>query len=384
MNQTTNKPHSRVSLCRQSGLSMIELMVSITIGLIIMAAVLGLYSHIYSNNAELAKANSQIENGRYAIQLMENDIIHAGYWGEFVPQFDNLSFTTAPTDVPAAVPDPCLAYNTTNWNTAYVNELIGIPIQSYDTASVCTGVVTNMQANSDMLVVRHAATCVPNGYGTSTDANCPAQAAGKLYFQASLCSGDPQAFVLNTSGFTLHMGNCATAADIRQFISDIYYIRNYSVTPGDGIPTLVMSSFGQSGGTPVQQSAQALVPGIDAIRVVLGVDDKSKSGAAINSAVLALPVSWNGTTATNRGDGNPDRFIRCTTGSPCTADELENVVVVQLYVLARAQQPTTGYKDTKTYDLGGTTLGPFNDRYKRHVYSTSIRLNDVSGRRDTP
>jgi type IV pilus assembly protein PilW len=58
--------------------------------------------------------------------------------------------------------------------------------------------------------------------------------------------------------------------------------------------------------------------------------------------------------------------------------------VVKLYVLARADAPTTGYLDSKTYALGTVALGPFNDGYKRHVFSTTVRINNVAGRRLTP
>ncbi len=53
---------------------------------------------------------------------------------------------------------------------------------------------------------------------------------------------------------------------------------------------------------------------------------------------------------------------------PCTVDQLSNVTAVKIYVLVRSREPTPGYTDTKTYTLGGTTLGPFNDEFKRHVY----------------
>jgi type IV pilus assembly protein PilW len=43
-----------------------------------------------------------------------------------------------------------------------------------------------------------------------------------------------------------------------------------------------------------------------------------------------------------------------------------------------------GYTDGKTYSLGTTTLGPFNDNFKRHVFSSTVRLNNISGRRETP
>jgi type IV pilus assembly protein PilW len=102
----------------------------------------------------------------------------------------------------------------------------------------------------------------------------------------------------------------------------------------------------------------------------------------------AAPVDWEDpddhTRATNRGDGVPERYIRCDFDDPCTAGDLTNVTSVRIHVLARSREPTRGYTDTKTYDLGGTAFGPFNDEFKRHVYTTTIRLPNVAGRRERP
>ena len=52
-----------------------------------------------------------IENGRFAIKVLEDDLAHAGYWSGYVPAFDDqTSSDRGPDgDVPTTVPDPCLA-----------------------------------------------------------------------------------------------------------------------------------------------------------------------------------------------------------------------------------------------------------------------------------
>ena len=367
----------------QPGFSLVELMISMTISLLILAALVAVFVNTSGSNNELARANGLIENGRLAIQVLENDIVHAGFWGSLVPQFDDQTSVGVPADVPAAVPDPCLVYNPGNWTAAYKTELVGIPAQSDDTASFCTGVVTNKQGTSDVLVVRHAEPCVAGSGG-----NCEADIAGKLYFQSSRCTTDLTAYALDTAGFTLRQRNCATVAEKRKFVSDIYYIRDYAVTAGDGIPTLMRAQFDLTpGGNLEHQAAVAMIEGIESLVVEFGVDDVSKTGAAVDYSVA---INWNDpatrTTPTNRGDGAPDGdFVHCTTASPCTAAQLMNVTAVKLYVLARSREVSRGYTDSKTYALGSsTTLGPFNDGFKRHLFVTTVRLPNVSGRRMTP
>lgn len=381
----------------QRGFSLIELMIAITMSLLIMLALIALFLNMSRGNTEMAKTNNQIENGRFAMQILQNDIIHAGFWGEYVPQFDDLTTTTVPTDVPTDVPDPCLVY--TSWDTAYKNTLIGIPIQAYDSAPAGCAVVSHKKTSSDVLVVRHAETCLPGGD------NCEADTTGKLNFQTSLCElENATPYKLDTTGFTLHKRDCVgtgsppvlpitagTIADKRKFISKIYYIRDYAVTPGDGIPTLMRSQFDLSGTTLAHQAAVPLIEGIEGFNVEFGIDSFSDSvpPTAVNyGQAIAWADSTNKTSPTNRGDGIPDgTFVHCTTATPCTFDKLTNVVAVKLYVLARAREATAGYIDTKTYALGSTTLGPFTGdqaKYKRHVFSTTVRLVNIAGRRETP
>lgn len=380
MSHPTSKRINHHGLRSKRGFSLVELMIAIALGLTIMAALMTLFVNLSRNNKELAKTNILIENGRFTIQLLESDLVHAGFWGGYIPDFDDLTTTTAPGDTPTAIPDPCLTYSTANWNSAYKTNLIGIPVQSYDTAAVCTSLLVNKLADTDVLVVRHVNTCVPG------ETNCEADTSGELYFQSTNCTASPDPYVLDTSGYTLTNRDCTTVADKRKFISHIYYIRDYASTVGDGTPTLMRSEFSLSASTLAHQAAVPLIEGVEGFRVEFGIDSLSKTGAAVDySAAVAWTDISNKHTPTNRGDGAADgAFVRCTTASPCTAAQLTNVVAAKLYVLARAPQFSTGYTDSKTYTLGGTTLGPFNDSFKRHVFSTTVRLNNISGRRETP
>ena len=174
---------------------------------------------------------------------------------------------------------------------------------------------------------------------------------------------------------------------MRKSLSRIYYVRDYAVTAGDGIPTLMRSMFDLGGGVLAHQPAVPLVEGIDGFRVEFGIDSLSGTGGAIDYA----NPSRTGTTRTRR----PRRRIaamQCRTaisqllasGSACTLAQLTNTTSVRLYVLARSREPTPGYMDTKTYALGGTTMGPYGDGFKRHVYMSTVRLPNVAGRRETP
>lgn len=195
--------------------------------------------------------------------------------------------------------------------------------------------------------------------------------------------------VINTAGFNLRKRDCASAADKRKFISTIYYVRSFASTAGDGIPTLVQSRFDLQGGTLAHPATVTpLVEGIEGFRVELGIDNLSDTGSAAN---FTQAVTWASATSltspTNRGDGIADgAFVRCTTASPCTTAQLINVVGIKLYLVSRSRESTPGYTDTKTYTLGSTswTVPGGSSSFKRHVYSGSVRMTNISGRRETP
>jgi type IV pilus assembly protein PilW len=389
MTQPLQIPVARASRApgswRQAGVGLVEIMVSVTIGLVIIAALVALFLGTSRNNREMASANNMIENGRFAIQLLDEDVIHAGYLGQFVPAFDDQTSAAVPADVPTAVPDPCAAYGT--WDGTYINNILGVPVQAYETPAVCTAIVTDQQANTDVLVVRHADTCFAGETG------CEADTTDKLYIQASQCnteSATPYRFGLtDTETFDRHNRDCTTLSDKRRFVSNLYYVRDYAVTAGDGIPTLMRATFDSpaAGSPPAFQAAIPLIEGIDGMSVEFGVDDVSVTGDPVD---YSTAIDWEDpdarTRATNRGDGIPDgAYVRCTNLSPCTVEQLMNTTSVRIYVLARSREPTRGYVDTKTYTLGnGPVLGPYNDAFKRHVYSTTVRLPNIAGRRLRP
>ena len=98
---------------QQAGFSLVELMVALALGLLILVGLSTLFANTSVARGEIDKACRQIENGRFALQTLTDDIRHAGYYGA-------LAF---PPAAPAAMPDPCSTV------TAAVQAAIGRPLQ---------------------------------------------------------------------------------------------------------------------------------------------------------------------------------------------------------------------------------------------------------------
>ncbi|HXV12308.1 MAG TPA: PilW family protein [Burkholderiales bacterium] len=339
---------SKFGYGRQSGVTLVELMISLTLGLILLAALLTVFSNSSAARSELERTSRQIENGRYAIQLLADDLRVAGFYGE-------LNVGAMP--VPAVLPDPC-STNPADWNTA-----IPLHLQGYDDgngAPACLPI--SAKPNSDVFVVRRVKTCAAGVAG------CETVAAGRPYLQASLCITDAPQHVLGVQGtaaFPLRQKDCATAAVKREYMVNVYYISTDNGS-GQNVPTLTRLEL--SGGAIVQVP---LVEGIEEMNVEYGIDT---DGDGQPDAYSADPTNFT--------------FAGCTNCTP--GNNWSNVVTANLHVLARSVDPSPGHADTRTYRLGlnaggvPVVFGPTNDRYRRNVYSAMVRIANSAGRRDAP
>lgn len=339
-------------LSSQRGLSLVELMISLTIGLFLVVGLAVLFSSMSSTRNELDKSSRQIENGRYAIQLLSEGVRHAGYYGSLV------SAPTLPVAMTlSTLPDPC------STDLSDVQDSIGLPLRGYAGAATVSaldggklvGCLDNYQPNTAVLVVRRANTSVL-GY-----------TSGVFNIQVSACAGDTATYVIAaaSSAFTLHTNTAATAcdplsaanvADITPYLTHIYFVSSCSVCTGgsaDSLPTLKRIDV-NSGGTVTT----ALVEGIENIQFDYGIDSTL--------------------------DGVPDSYTN-TTGHaatvPADLTEWQNVMTLRIHVLARNLDQTAGYTDPKTYSLGPASSAP-GGAYKRHAYSELVRINNPAGRRE--
>jgi type IV pilus assembly protein PilW len=327
------------------GFSLIELMISITLGLIILTGVALIFANTSNTRNEIERVSRQIENGRYAVDVLTQDLRLAGYYGEL---------NVGPLPAPAALTDPC-STAAADWNAAIPLYLQGYNAGAGAPAS-CLPASLNFQPGTDILVLRRARTCAA---GT---AGCDAAINGKPYVQVSLCASETTANVLGLEGtatFNLTKKNCTTLAAKREYYVRIYFVSSDNGA-GQNIPTLKRLDLTGSG-----WATSALVEGIEQFNLEYGLDTS--------------------------GDGAPDAYVADPNDYPagacnaaCQVANWMNVVTVHVHVLARNLEPSIGYTDSKTYHLGSVSYTPAATNYRRHVYSALVRPVNPAGRRDTP
>lgn len=315
---------------RQAGLSLIELMIAVTIGLVLLAGVVTIVTSSSRTQRELEKIGRQIENGRYAIEVLQQEIPHAGYYGEY------FGLPTA-----AAMPDPCAT------TVADIDTAMALPIQGYDSptgnpAPTCLGDADHRDG-TDILVVRRASTAT-TAIGSL--------AANELYLQSRawdhvLATATGGETAGSPGSYTL-LKRDGSVANIRRLHTNIYFVG----PDADDVPTLKRLTLTGSGGA-LAFVEEPLVSGIESLQIDYGLDDD--------------------------GDSIPDSF----TTDPGTVDDWTDVVNLRVHLVVRNNEPTPGYTDTKTYDVGleGSVVAP-GDSYRRRAYVASIRAINPSIRRE--
>jgi type IV pilus assembly protein PilW len=332
------------------GFSLVELMVTLTLGLFITLGLVQLFASSNESYNALSQAAQQIENGRYAIEVIENDLKHAGYYGQY-------GFAAA---AGSTLPDPCELTNLTA-----VRDAMPFYIQGYDAPGAsplpCID-PANYLPGTDVLVVRRVSTMTTPPV---------ALAVNEMYLQANADSTNSLNPVLdlghNAAGFSLLRKDAVTPAEIRKFFVRIYFVSPCSVpaagtqctAAADGgrpIPTLKRLNLTVNSATGnLEMQQESVAEGIENLQIDYGVDVT--------------------------GEGVPDGGLRT---APAVVEDWGNVTLTQLYVLARNLKVSAGHIDTKTYNLGmAGTVAPA-DNFRRHLFTAQVRLVNPAGRREVP
>jgi len=274
---------------------MVELMVALIIGLALSAAAAMIYSSgkrafvVHGNMARI------LESGRSAMFLMKEDIRLAGYWGlNYLPS----SIVSAE---PVIVGNEC----TTGWSTE-----VSIPIDvlnnSNDGYADCIPDADH-EPGTDVLTVRHSA---------SEPTLSSAIAAGDIYLHTSLTRG--VLFVADTDGMVdagIEIDE-TPLANYRVY-THAYYIRPWSVSRADGIPTLVREAVA---GT--RMVAEPLVEYVQDFQITLGLDTDT--------------------------DGNVDRY----SNQGFDPADSANLMTVTVEILVRSPSQEADYINRRIYTLG--------------------------------
>lgn len=347
----------------QQGMSLVEMMIAMTISLIVIGAVSGVYLSTSRNYTQDEMLSRMQENARYAMHVLAEDLSMTGYWGPLITD-DNInavartcsnSDATDPTkpqchdfyagssltiaaDANGNVCAPGTINTATNWAVDITSPIeVASEVASGSDANADFGCIdaSEFEQNSDILVVKRVQ---GNGLDSTRDASAD---VGDIFLRTN--GSDSMLFNYATD---LTASEGPSASDWR-YIPKVYYIRNYFLEVSDGIPTLVRKTLN---GNVMETEDGGVAQGIEFFHIMFGVDNDDD------------------------GDTTADYY----TSNPAV-DNLDSITTARIYVLARSVAPDPNYDNDKTYNLGDISR-TFNDNFYRRVFTTTITLRNPRNR----
>lgn len=322
---------------KHSGMTLVELIVALALGVVLVGGITRVYlenKRNYVQDEEIARLQ---ENGRFLLNLLKREFKMAGFLGGIDP---------AALDFGGAITTDCspgwaldVVYTMDFINDVGVTGNIASSLAG-DTFATCV-TAANVKAGTDLVTIKRTAgmatiqNAVYASGGTATN-----EEKKKSYYINITPNVDP-VFEYVDTGFSATTLAAANKVGMWLYMAKVFYVRNYSVAVGDGIPTLIMISL--------QDKAMVETPLIE------GVED--------------FHIEFGVPSATS--EGTPVRFY----ANP-TAGQLSSATVARIYVLMRTRNPIRGYTDTKTYTLGSKAPFTPGGSFMRRVFTTTIKIRN--------
>jgi len=323
---------------KQTGFTLIEVMISLFIGGLVLGGVMLTYIGMKVTTKDTMTIGELQESGRLAINIMQRDIEQIGFWGTYYED----SFTAENTStLPAPTNDcfeglnngsfPDLA-SSSNFRTIYAKTADGTKELN------C---INNPIKKTDILQLKFL-----QGNQLTVEAGTNETQINQNYFiaeqeQAQFVRGVVDQSTLNTN------------ATVWPYSHHTYYITEQTYTVNNQsltVPALMRERL-----VADEVRAETIMEGVENMRFVFGLD-------TTNDSRVDTYRSINDMTSTDW-------------------ENRKGILTVQLFLLIRALQPDPGVKiKNQKYILGEDSDKrelTFTDNYRRTVFTTTIRLNNV-------
>ncbi|MDZ7752603.1 MAG: PilW family protein [Gammaproteobacteria bacterium] len=304
----------------QSGVSLVEVLVAVAISGILLAGVVQIFLSTRQAYTTMDAASRLQEDGRFAINFLADELRRAGYYGcnsrqlgDEAPDLEAFDTATSTGDT-LALRVPLTESFTLTADADTTPFTVNV--------DRCAGEPSDdIQTGMDVVL----ADCRGAMILQDVDVECPTAEEALI---------TPTATLGRTFG--------ANLTEVYRIATRVYYVD----LNGDGVPALFRRTD--------TEAPMELVSGVETMAIRYGVDEN--------------------------GNGFANRYTNAPT-------EWENVVSVQIALLIRSIEPvkTSPEEPPRPHCLlgdpmdddcdGGTAINP-NDRYMRHVYTTTIALRN--------
>ena len=335
---------------KQQGMTIAELMVAVAVGLIVSAAVAGLFLQTTASNNQNNEITYLQENGRYALKIIADDLEMSNFWaglsasnrtGITLENSSAVSSTIATGEITGNINTLCEnAAATTageNWNYLPDQPLQVVTNATETDALDAFPCIENSDNSLDFVEGRNVLMIKR----TRVQEESSGQTNGRPYVRGNRTVATFHKYVNGTTDPP------PTGFFDWQYLNHIYYIaQDSSCDPC--VPKLVR---------------QALKENPDPTKEPVYVTEEIAEG------IEGFHIEWGLDTT---GNGIVDTF----TGAPTNA-QLLNAIIAKIYVVARSESEVVGYNNSKTYVIGSLPEWEPGDGYYRRIFSTTVVMKNT-------
>lgn len=341
--------HSPAHRALQRGLTLIELMVAMAIGLVVMATMLKVYvdsSRLYRFSTGLSRIQ---ENGRFGLEFIRQDARLAGFWGCYhdITLSNRISTTNSNCR-------PYTGTGTVCTNSPGKGNNIGGTNNNPATAPLV--------ATSDTITFRGAtgaAMSLSGDVGTSGAVGVTSTGSiqtGDTVLISNCEVGDIFEVTATGAGTLTHGAGSNTTADLlnsyEQAASSVYLVQEHTYCVAAGVdgttPALRRLTFPNGLGAAATCAANGdeMVEGVEDMQILYGEDTDA--------------------------DNVANRYVAAGTA----ALAMENVVSVRISLLLRSVENNLTTAPAPYTYMGTTTTPPAGDLYLRKVFNATISVRN--------
>lgn len=318
------EPRNKLAATR--GFTIVEMMVAITVGLFLVGALAVVVLGSSATSRTRERASELQTNGRYAMELIKRDLLHAGYLG-----ISSLFSPDQPLTVGHPGPPPIPAITVANVcdpnNVGRLSQRIWGSEDSNPYSATCIPAAN--YARGDVLVIRGL---------NPTPVSAPFSST-LVYYRSAYEGGAP--FVGPTPpDFT---GTNRAPPYVDYLVDEtVYYVSPHTTSASENpkVPALYRLRL---------SSGPAMVPEL------------------VASGVENLQVRY--------GIFQTNDTVRYLAADEMTATDWDLVRSVQVFLLMRAATPEPGYLNNTTYSMGGDSY-TVNDAYPRLLLTAVVQLRN--------
>jgi type IV pilus assembly protein PilW len=321
---------------KQKGFTILEFLISMFIGFLILGGVIATYVSMKATTRDTMAIGELQETGRLTLSILRRDIEQIGFWGTFYEAEFSVDNTVGESN-----PDPDCFGGLNNGSFPDTTPTNFRPIfAEVSDGNEMLGCVDDSKEDTNVIQLKflEGRQMTPE---TITNTN-------RYYFiaeqeKAQFITGDAAKNPLPTVNATLW-----------PYSHHVYYINEQTLKINNRdivVPVLMRKRLTENGGLVTEP----IIEGIEDMRMVFGIDSDSDNKVDTYRSTQAMTAElWENTNG---------------------------ILTVQVFLLVRSLEADADLElKSQTYTLGlddDKRVHTFTDKYRRTVFTTTIRLNNV-------